>query len=159
MYLNSEVDGPRWASEYDSRVTPIGKILRRTRLDELPQLWNVVKGEMGFFGPRPERPEIHNALRKDIPLFNMRTIVRPGITGWAQVCAGYAASVEESRLKLEYDLYYIQHMSLRLDLIILMKTIRVALFGDKASQTPDAAPAAKVGEIAGPAGVKTPQTY
>jgi lipopolysaccharide/colanic/teichoic acid biosynthesis glycosyltransferase len=86
---------------------------------------------MGFFGPRPERPEIYERLNAEIPLFSMRTIVRPGITGWAQVCAGYAATVEESKRKLEYDLYYIKHMSPRLDLIILIKTIFGAFFGFK----------------------------
>lgn len=123
MYDNAEKEGPQWAVENDRRLTSIGRVIRRTRLDELPQLWNVIKGEMGFFGPRPERPEIYEKLKKEIPLFPMRLIVRPGITGWAQVCAGYAGSVEESRLKLEYDLFYIQHMSPRLDMIILAKTL------------------------------------
>ena len=104
--------------------------MRRTRLDELPQLWNVIRGEMSFCGPRPERPEVYTALAEQIPLFPLRTLVRPGITGWAQVYAGYAASVEESALKLEYDLYYIQNLSPRLDLIVLAKTVAVALCGD-----------------------------
>lgn len=125
MRTDSELNGPQWANRDDDRATFVGKILRKTRLDELPQLFNVVTGEMSFFGPRPERPEICKELKKSIPLFALRTIVRPGITGWAQVCAGYAASVEESLLKLEYDLYYIQHMSPRLDAIILFKTILV----------------------------------
>jgi lipopolysaccharide/colanic/teichoic acid biosynthesis glycosyltransferase len=132
MYTDAERDGIQWSSKNDHRVTPIGKFMRKTRLDELPQLWNVIRGEMGFFGPRPERPEIYRELKKEIPLFSLRTVVRPGITGWAQVCAGYAASVAESRTKLEYDLFYIQNNSPRLDLIILFKTIEVALFGDKA---------------------------
>lgn len=129
MRSDSEANGIRWATKNDDRVTPIGRFLRKTRLDELPQLWNVMRGEMGFIGPRPERPEIYAELKKKIPLFPMRTIVRPGITGWAQVCAGYAASVEESKLKLEYDLYYIQHRSPRLDLIVFVKTLQVVLFG------------------------------
>lgn len=129
MNVNSEDQGPRWADLEDDRLTPIGNFIRRSRLDELPQLWNVIKGEMSFFGPRPERPEIYAKLRNEIPLFAMRLIVRPGITGWAQVCAGYAASVAESRLKLEYDLFYIQHMSPRLDLVILLKTLKVILLG------------------------------
>jgi len=131
MYVDAEANGPQWATENDCRVTPIGRFMRKTRLDELPQLLNVIRGEMGFFGPRPERPEIYRELKKEIPVFSMRTVVRPGITGWAQVYAGYAASVAESEIKLEYDLFYIQHMSPRLDLIILIKTLIVALYGDK----------------------------
>jgi lipopolysaccharide/colanic/teichoic acid biosynthesis glycosyltransferase len=130
MHSDAETNGPQWASQNDCRITPVGSFLRRTRLDELPQLLNVIRGEMSFFGPRPERPEIYHELKKEIPLFSMRTIVRPGISGWAQVLGGYAASVEESLAKLEYDLYYIQNMSPRLDLIILIKTLQVALFGD-----------------------------
>lgn len=136
MTVDAEANGPQWASANDSRVTPIGGFMRKTRLDELPQLWNVIRGEMGFFGPRPERPEIYRELKKEIPLFSLRTVVRPGITGWAQVCAGYAASVAESATKLEYDLYYIQNMSPRLDFIILIKTIQVAILGDKAAGRP-----------------------
>jgi exopolysaccharide biosynthesis polyprenyl glycosylphosphotransferase len=138
MYTDAEVNGPQWSKDNDSRITPIGKFMRDTRLDELPQLWNVMKGEMGFFGPRPERPEIYRELKKEIPLFSLRTVVKPGITGWAQVCAGYAASVEESKTKLEFDLFYIQNLSPRLDLIILIKTIQVALFGEKKVVLPHA---------------------
>jgi lipopolysaccharide/colanic/teichoic acid biosynthesis glycosyltransferase len=134
MRADAEANGPQWASSNDDRVTPVGKFMRKTRLDELPQLWNVFKGEMSFFGPRPERPEIYQRLKKEIPLFSMRTIVRPGITGWAQVCAGYAATIEQSFDKLEYDLFYIAHMSLRLDLIVLVKTVQVALFGSEAEK-------------------------
>ena len=128
MYADAECNGPTWSQNGDSRITPLGKILRRTRLDELPQLWNVALGEMSFFGPRPERPEMYKALEDNVPLFSVRTMVRPGITGWAQICAGYAASVAESEIKLEYDLYYIQHMSPRLDFIVLVRTFLV-LFG------------------------------
>jgi lipopolysaccharide/colanic/teichoic acid biosynthesis glycosyltransferase len=129
MRTDSESNGPQWANDQDSRVTPVGKIIRKTRMDELPQLWNVIRGEMSFFGPRPERPEFYESLKKNIPLFPMRTVIRPGITGWAQVCAGYAASIEESRLKLEYDLYYLKHVSPRMDVIILLKTAKVAVGG------------------------------
>jgi lipopolysaccharide/colanic/teichoic acid biosynthesis glycosyltransferase len=135
MVLDAEADGPQWAEDNDARATPLGRFMRRTRLDELPQLWNVIRGEMSFCGPRPERPEMYKQLEKDIPLFRMRTIVRPGITGWAQVCAGYAASVEESVKKLEYDLYYIKHMSPRLDAVILLKTLLLFLF-DARSERP-----------------------
>ena len=134
MYADAEKDGPSWSQTGDSRVTPLGKVLRRTRLDELPQLWNVAMGEMSFFGPRPERPEMYKALADQVPLFRVRTLVRPGITGWAQICAGYAASIAESEMKLEYDLYYIQHMSPRLDFIILAKTLLV-LFGHSSNRT------------------------
>lgn len=130
MRIDAEAQGLRWASDNDERTTRLGRFMRRTRLDELPQLWNVIRGEMSFCGPRPERPEVYTALADQIPLFPLRTLVRPGITGWAQVYAGYAASVEESALKLEYDLYYIQNLSPRLDLIVLAKTVAVALCGD-----------------------------
>ena len=129
MYEHAEDSGPQWSSGNDRRITSLGCFLRATRLDELPQLWNVVRGEMSFFGPRPERPEIYAKLKQEIPLFPMRTVVRPGLTGWAQVCMGYAASVEDSRAKLEYDLYYIQNMSPRLDLITLILTLQVIIFG------------------------------
>lgn len=134
MYTDAENGGPRWASHNDQRVTPIGRVLRKFRLDELPQLWNVLCGEMGFCGPRPERPEIAWKLSRAIPHFHLRTLIRPGITGWAQVHSGYAASVAESQIKLEFDLYYIQHLSPRIDLIILLKTIYVAFFGDQAEK-------------------------
>ncbi len=129
MNEDAEQDGVQWSQLNDRRITPFGRFLRKTRLDELPQLWNVLRGEMSFVGPRPERPEICEQLRGSISLFPMRTIIRPGITGWAQIHAGYAASVEESRIKLEYDLFYIQHTSPRLDLIVLIKTILTALEG------------------------------
>lgn len=135
MIERAEINGPQWASSKDRRVTAIGHFLRRTRLDELPQLWNIMCGEMSFIGPRPERPEIYERLREEVPLFSLRTLVRPGITGWAQVCAGYAASSAESLLKLEYDLFYIQHMSLRFDLNIILKTLKVFFVGDKAARS------------------------
>lgn len=134
MYTDAESNGPQWASSNDPRVTPVGAFLRKTRLDEIPQLWNVMRGEMGFIGPRPERPEIYKSLKNEIPLFSLRTMIRPGITGWAQVCAGYAASVAESETKLEYDLFYIQNVSPRLDLIILVKTLQVAVLGDRSAR-------------------------
>lgn len=129
MKIDAEANGPQFSYEDDVRVTTFGRFLRKTRLDELPQLWNVIRGEMSFIGPRPERPEIYEKLSKQLPMFNLRTTVKPGVTGWAQVYRGYVGSLEESSTKLEFDLYYIQHMSPRLDLIILVKTIFVALFG------------------------------
>lgn len=129
MNTHAEDTGARWASDGDPRVTPLGRILRRTRLDELPQLFNVVRGDLGFVGPRPERPEFYRMLSEHVPLFSMRLLVRPGITGWAQVRQGYAASVEESRTKLEYDLYYVQNMSHKFDFRVLVHTAALMLRG------------------------------
>ncbi len=129
MRSDSESSGYQWAQKSDPRITTVGRFLRKTRLDELPQFWNVACREMAFVGPRPERPEFYQDLREKIPLFFLRTDVRPGITGWAQVCAGYAASIEESKIKLEHDLYYIQHTSMRLDLVVLLMTLKVVIFG------------------------------
>jgi len=129
MVVDAEKSGVQWSSENDNRITPLGRFLRKTRIDELPQLVNVLRGELGFVGPRPERPEIVRRLENDLPFFSLRTIIRPGITGWAQVQYGYVASVEESRLKLEYDLFYIVHQSVWLDLAILLKTLALILRG------------------------------
>lgn len=135
MRIDAEKNGPQWCSTNDDRITAFGKFIRATRLDEIPQLINVIRGEMFFVGPRPERPEIYRVLQKEIPLFNLRTIVRPGITGWAQVSLGYTASIEETRAKLEFDLFYIKHMSPRLDMLIFVKTILVAFLGDSKKTT------------------------
>jgi exopolysaccharide biosynthesis polyprenyl glycosylphosphotransferase len=128
MIPDAERDtGPVWATEDDPRITRIGNILRKTRLDEVPQLWQVLTGEMSLAGPRPERPEIVERLRKEIPLYEMRQIVRPGITGWAQVNHKYDASTEDVIEKLRYDLYYIRNLSLGLDLQIVLRTFGVML--------------------------------
>lgn len=127
MVQDAEARGPAWAGQQTAHVTPFGAFLRRSHLDEIPQLWNVIKGDMSFVGPRPERPEYYAILKSEIPLFWLRTLVRPGITGWAQVMAGYASSVEESREKLEFDLYYMKRMSPVLDLRILTKTALIFL--------------------------------
>jgi len=119
--------GAVWASAADERVTPIGKFLRRTRLDELPQLWNVLCGHMSFVGPRPERPEFVSSLTKEIPYYGQRHIVRPGLTGWAQVRYTYGASVEDAMMKLQYDLFYIKNRTLALDLFIIAKTFKTVL--------------------------------
>ncbi len=131
MRQDAESNGPQWCGKEDNRITKFGNFMRRTRLDELPQLWNIMCGEMSFVGPRPERPEIYKKLEAEIPLFTLRNLVRPGVTGWAQINSGYAATNAESLLKLEFDLFYIQHMSLSFDLLIVLKTIKVALFGDE----------------------------
>lgn len=127
MVEHAEKEGPAWAGQQTTKLTAIGNFLRRSHFDELPQLWNVIKGEMSFVGPRPERPEYYAILKEHIPLFWMRTLVRPGITGWAQVMSGYASSVEESREKLEYDLYYMKRMSPVMDLKILVRTFLMLL--------------------------------
>jgi sugar transferase (PEP-CTERM system associated) len=128
MREDAEKDtGAVWASKHDSRVTPVGRVLRRTRIDELPQLWNVLKGDMGFVGPRPERPQFVASLTRDIPFYGQRHTVRPGLTGWAQVQYTYGASVEDALEKLQYDLFYIKNMSTGLDLFIIAKTIKTVL--------------------------------
>jgi sugar transferase (PEP-CTERM system associated) len=129
MKVDAEkMTGPVWAQENDPRVTPIGYFMRKFRLDELPQMINVVKGEMAFVGPRPERPEFVEELRKQVPYYNLRLIVDPGITGWAQVRYHYGGTFEGVFEKLQYDLYYIKNMSLVLDFIILLDTVKVVLF-------------------------------
>jgi sugar transferase (PEP-CTERM system associated) len=129
MYIDAESTGVRWAEKDDPRITRVGKYLRRFRIDELPQLINVLRGEMGVVGPRPERPEFVARLRTQIPYYDLRTLVPPGITGWAQIRYPYAASLEEAREKLQYDLYYVKHLSVLLDLVILFHTAKVVLFG------------------------------
>lgn len=129
MCSDAEASGAQWAVDNDPRVTRLGKILRLSRLDELPQLWNVLRGDMSLVGPRPERPEMIVELSKQIPYYQERHGVRPGITGWAQTSFAYASSVEDTRVKLEYDLYYLKNHSLFLDFIIMFQTIRVALRG------------------------------
>ena len=127
MFVDAESAGARWATKDDPRVTKIGMLMRKTRIDEIPQLWNVLRGDMGFVGPRPERPEFIPMLADALPFFHLRHLVRPGLTGWAQVRYGYGATLAEAREKLEYDLYYVKHMSLGLDLLIMFETIKIIL--------------------------------
>lgn len=127
MRRNAETNGPQWAATQDTRVTRLGHILRLTRLDELPQVFNVLEGDMSFIGPRPERPFFNRKLEQTIPYYDLRHLVKPGITGWAQVNYPYGASEEDALHKLEYDLYYIKNSSLVLDLVIVLKTLRVIL--------------------------------
>jgi sugar transferase (PEP-CTERM system associated) len=129
MCHSAEEGGPVWAASDDKRVTRIGRFIRKYRLDELPQIINVLRGEMSLVGPRPERPHFCELLGENIPLFQLRHTVRPGITGWAQVKYQYGASVEESKTKLEYDFFYIKHMSIVLDLAILFETAKVMIYG------------------------------
>lgn len=132
MRVDAEARGAVWAAERDPRVTRVGTIIRRLRIDELPQLLNVIAGDMALVGPRPERPEFTSELADRIPGYADRLSVKPGITGWAQVSAPYAASIDDARIKLSYDLYYIKNRSLLLDLLILASTVRVVLFREGA---------------------------
>jgi exopolysaccharide biosynthesis polyprenyl glycosylphosphotransferase len=132
MGIDAEAGGPLWAARRDSRVTRVGSFIRLTRIDELPQLINVIRGEMSFVGPRPERPPFVTQLAEAIPHYHDRACVKPGVTGWAQVNYPYGASVEDARQKLSYDLYYVKHRSLFLDGLIVLATIRVILFQEGA---------------------------
>jgi exopolysaccharide biosynthesis polyprenyl glycosylphosphotransferase len=129
MSVHAEATGtPIWAAKNDPRVTKVGRFIRRTRIDELPQALNVLTGDMSFIGPRPERPHFVSRLAEIIPNYSDRACVKPGITGWAQVNYPYGASVEDARMKLAYDLYYIKNRSIVLDLLIVVSTIRVIIF-------------------------------
>jgi sugar transferase (PEP-CTERM system associated) len=130
MRSDAEKDGPVWARQNDARVTPVGRFIRTTRIDEIPQIFNVLKGDMSFVGPRPERPVFVEELAKEIPYYNERHQVKPGITGWAQINYPYGASVEDAKQKLQYDLYYIKNYSIFLDFLILLQTLRVVLWPD-----------------------------
>jgi exopolysaccharide biosynthesis polyprenyl glycosylphosphotransferase len=122
----------RWAIARDPRVTRVGRMIRKLRIDELPQLFNVLRGEMSFVGPRPERPEFVDILTAQIPFYAVRHSVKPGLTGWAQVRYSYGATVEQSVRKLEYDLYYVKNHTLALDILVLLETVRVVMLGEGA---------------------------
>jgi lipopolysaccharide/colanic/teichoic acid biosynthesis glycosyltransferase len=130
MQENAEADtGPTWAGDEDPRITRVGRLLRASRLDEIPQLWNVLRGDMAFVGPRPERPEFVEWLTQEIPYYPVRHVARPGITGWAQVQYKYGNTVDDAKEKLQYDLYYIKNASIGLDLVIVFQTIKTVLLG------------------------------
>jgi sugar transferase (PEP-CTERM system associated) len=130
MRQDAEKGGtPIWAKDRDDRVTRVGRVIRKTRLDELPQFWNVLRGDMSFVGPRPERPYFVEQLAKEIPFYQQRHSVKPGLTGWAQVKYQYGSSVEDAMEKLRYDLYYVKHLSVSLDVSIVFDTVKVILFG------------------------------
>lgn len=129
MRTDAEKAGPVWASQDDDRTTRVGKIIRKLRIDEIPQFWNILRGEMDFVGPRPERPHFVSQLAEEIPYYEQRHLIAPGLTGWAQIKYPYGASIEDARQKLQYDLYYIKNQSLVLDGIILFETIKIILFG------------------------------
>jgi exopolysaccharide biosynthesis polyprenyl glycosylphosphotransferase len=125
MVENAEQDGPQWAQPNDPRVTRIGKVLRKLYLDEFPQFYNILKGDISFVGPRPERPEFVEKLKEEIPYYDIRHLIKPGFTGWAQINYHYGASVEEAKEKLQYDLYYIKNRNFFMDLGIILKTVRM----------------------------------
>jgi len=135
MRVDAESSGPQWACAHDQRVTTVGRWLRRMRIDELPQLVNVIRGEMSLIGPRPERPEIEEQLEEVIPHYRIRHWIRPGLSGWAQVCHNYGASTADSRAKLSYDLYYLRNANIFLDVLILIKTIRLVALAHGSSPT------------------------
>ena len=133
MRVDAEAGGtPRWAARADSRVTRVGAFIRSTRIDELPQLLNVLRGDMSLVGPRPERPHFVEQLSELIPFYAQRSYVKPGLTGWAQVNYPYGASVEDAREKLAYDLYYVKNQGFFLDILVLLATVRVILFREGA---------------------------
>ncbi|HWS53395.1 MAG TPA: TIGR03013 family XrtA/PEP-CTERM system glycosyltransferase [Pyrinomonadaceae bacterium] len=130
MRTDAEKDGPVWAGKAgDARVTRVGRVIRKIRVDEIPQFWNILKGDMNFVGPRPERPHFVRQLAEEIPFYEQRHLIPPGLTGWAQIKYPYGASVEDARQKLQYDLYYIKNQSLVLDAVILFETVKTILFG------------------------------
>ena len=129
MRVDAEQDGPVWASKGDSRTTRVGRVIRKIRVDEIPQFWNILKGEMSFVGPRPERPHFVAQLAEEIPFYEQRHLIAPGLTGWAQIKYPYGASIEDARQKLQYDLFYIKNHSLLLDAYIMFDTIKIILFG------------------------------
>jgi len=128
MRQDAEKNGAVWASKNDARVTKVGGFIRKVRIDEIPQMWNVILGQMSFVGPRPERPVFVEQLLDKLPYYSLRHTAKPGITGWAQVCYPYGASEEDALRKLEYDLYYIKHQSFFLDMLIIFRTIKTVLF-------------------------------
>ena len=127
MIKNAEKNGAQWSQTKDERITRVGRIIRAIRLDELPQIFSVIRGQMSLIGPRPERPEIEEKLLNTIPYYKYRNILKPGISGWAQVNYPYGSSIEDTQNKLSYDIYYINHISFLLDFLILFKTIKTVL--------------------------------
>lgn len=124
MVADAEANGPQWANINDFRITSVGRFLRRTHIDEVPQYINLLRGDISLVGPRPERPEILETYKKIIPFFEYRYLVKPGITGWAQVNAGYASTIEAAKEKIQYDFFYIKNRCFFLDLIIILKTVK-----------------------------------
>lgn len=130
MVNKAEKKGPKWSTYNDPRITKTGRLLRKFRIDELPQLWSVIKGEMSLIGPRPERPEFDKKLENEIPYYRLRNILRPGLSGWAQVNYHYGATKLDSKNKLSFDLFYIKNISLLIDFLIMFKTIKTIIYGE-----------------------------
>jgi len=129
MSVDAEQDGPVWASKDDHRMTRVGRVIRKIRVDEIPQFWNILRGEMAFVGPRPERPHFVAQLAEQVPYYEQRHLIAPGLTGWAQIKYPYGSSIEDARHKLEYDLFYVKNHTLLFDMIILFETFKIILFG------------------------------
>jgi len=129
MRVDAEQDGPVWASKDDHRMTRVGRVIRKIRVDEIPQFWNILRGEMAFVGPRPERPHFVAQLAEQVPYYEQRHLIAPGLTGWAQIKYPYGSSIEDARHKLEYDLFYVKNHTLLFDMIILFETFKIILFG------------------------------
>jgi sugar transferase (PEP-CTERM system associated) len=129
MRTDAEKDGPVWAKTDDQRMTRVGRIIRKIRVDEIPQFWNILRGDMNFVGPRPERPHFVAQLAEEIPYYEQRHLIAPGLTGWAQINYPYGASIEDAKQKLQYDLYYMKNQSLALDATIMFETIKTILLG------------------------------
>ena len=129
MRVNAETDGVQWAQQNDQRVTWIGRLLRKSRFDEVPQFFNILKGDMSFVGPRPEREELISEIEQELPYFRFRHLVKPGLSGWAQINYGYGANVDDARIKLSYDLYYLKHASLALDMLVILRTFGAMMKG------------------------------
>ena len=127
MRIDAEANGAVWATKRDPRITRVGGFMRKTRLDEIPQVWNLLRGDMALVGPRPERPEFTATLAEQIPAYDLRHTVKPGLTGWAQVCYRYTSSIRDTRAKVEYDLYYVKHCSPKMDLVIMLRTVKVVV--------------------------------
>ena len=129
MKINAEIQGAQWAQKNDQRITMLGKILRKTRLDEVPQFFNILRGEMSFVGPRPEREELVRQIEAELPNFRFRHLAKPGLSGWAQVNYGYGSDINDARIKLSYDLYYLKHASIALDLLVVLRTFGAMMRG------------------------------
>jgi lipopolysaccharide/colanic/teichoic acid biosynthesis glycosyltransferase len=129
MRTDAEKDGPVWAKTDDDRMTRVGRVIRKIRVDEIPQFWNILRGDMNFVGPRPERPHFVAQLAQEIPYYEQRHLIAPGLTGWAQINYPYGASIEDAKQKLQYDLYYMKNQCLTLDAIVLFETVKTILFG------------------------------
>jgi len=129
MRVDAERDGAQWAKQNDDRTTAIGRFMRKTRIDEVPQFWNILKGDMSFIGPRPERPNFVDMIEHDVPFYRYRHLIKPGLSGWAQINYPYGASIDDAREKLSFDLYYLKYASVTLDMLIVLRTVGAMVKG------------------------------